>query len=240
MANYTLEIPSPGLAPTEKYDVVFTEAELKKRLPKYASDFKKAAENSKVLSSILTCFSYAGNGLGQITTDYETRGVMGWNKDWVVSSLVAENNLKRLTPEEKDIFKKYNIKFSKKGLSRALTYDDQYNQELNITIGAILIGQLIDNMYYGVKDSKFTWNQSNGNLRLDKIYAMYAVCYKNRYKDYVLNNIINFIREDKSTNANEFLNNSSKISGPEMFYMIDVRLLLCKNGYMELATKLNL
>lgn len=238
MANYTLEIPSPNLAPTDKYDTIFTETQLKERVPKYLSNFKTSAENSKVLASILICFAYAGNGLGQIETNHETRGVMGWNKDWVVSSLIAENNLKRLTPEEKNIFKKYNIKFSKKALSRALTFDDQYNQELNITIGAILIGQLIDNMYYGAKDTKFTWNQSNGKLRLDKIYAMYAVCYKNKYKDYVLNSIINFIREDNSTNANEFLNNSTKISGPEMFYLIDVRLLLCKNGYMELANKL--
>jgi len=238
MAKYTLEIPSPNLAPTDKYDVSFTETQLKERVPKYLTRFKKAAENSKVLSSILICFAYSGDGLGQIKLPYTTSGVMGWNKEWVASSLVAENNLKRLTPEEKEIFKKYDIKFTKKGLSRPLTYDDQYNVGLNMTIGAILIGQLIDNIYFGVKDTKFTWNQYNGNLRLDKILAMYCVCYCNN-ESYVHQEIVNFIREEASTNANDFLNNSTKIKGPEMFYTIRVRLLLCKNGYMELATKLN-
>lgn len=238
MANYTLEIPSPNLAPTDKYDVVFTETQLKERVPKYLTRFKKAAENSKVLSSILVCFAYSGDGLGQIQLPATTTGIMGWNKEWVVSALVAENNLKRLTPEEKEIFKKYDIKFTKKGLSRTLTYQDQYNVGLNMTIGAILIGQLMDNMYFGVKDTKFTWNQYNGNLRLDKILAMYCVCYCNN-ESYVHQEILNFIREDASTNTNDFLNNSTKIKGPDMFYTIRVRLLLCKNGYMELATKLN-
>ncbi|MEY4572864.1 MAG: hypothetical protein RLZ10_2121, partial [Bacteroidota bacterium] len=74
MANYTLEIPSPNLAPTDKYDVVFTETQLKERVPKYLTRFKKAAENSKVLSSILVCFAYSGDGLGQIQLPATTTG----------------------------------------------------------------------------------------------------------------------------------------------------------------------
>ena len=69
----------------------------------------------------------------------------------------------RLTQVEKDKLKSFGITFDAKGNTRKITQADLINPELNILIGAITLGQLMDK----------TWGTENGNIRMDRIIAWY-------------------------------------------------------------------
>lgn len=238
MAELILEIPSENVFPTEKYNADLTEKEIKARYPKYEKYFTNSSVNSKVNKSIVVGFAYACNGLGQVDTP-DNVGVMFWNKIWVSDALVGEYKLNRLTEEEKSIFKKYAIKFSKKGINRPITYADAQNPELNVTIGAIIIGQLIDNIYYGEKDTTYNWSVIDGKVRLDKILTMYLLTACNSFpmKE---KELLNFVRSENSKNTSEFLKNSKEQFPKVTLWYKRVQLLLCKNGYMELIVKMSI
>jgi hypothetical protein len=89
---------------------------------------------------------------------------MQWNREYAKQQLEDELSKKRMTEGEKSVLAKYGIKFDSNGKTRTITNSDQKKPELNITIGSIILGQLIDQ----------EWGTSpNGTIHLDRVIAVY-------------------------------------------------------------------
>ena len=235
MSNYTLSIPAENVTTAEPIAFDSMSSLLKKNYAKYSSFFKVAAENSKIDLSILLAFSFALSGVGENPGTHVdlTKGVIPWNLNFAPSFLKTEYDLQRLTESEKSIFKTHGIKFTKKGTTRVLTKADQLNAELNILIGSIIIGQLLDNIDEGKKDL-LVWNSNpDGVLRLDRIYAMYLL---SAYQPltYKLPSEVDKVRRDKSTQPSEFVSFGEK---NDLYWVRGVRNLIGKNGFFEIVLK---
>lgn len=131
----------------------------------YGSFIKTAAENSKIPAAMITSFIAVESG-GKVDAGpagHATQGLMQWNRQYAKAQLEDELAKGRITKEEKEILAKYNINFDAKGKTRTITNGDQLKPELNILIGSILLGQLVDT----------DWGTDNGQVRLDRIIAVY-------------------------------------------------------------------
>jgi hypothetical protein len=68
-----------------------------------------------------------------------------------------------MTKAEKDKLASYGITFDANGKTRAITNADQLKPELNILIGTIILGQLVDT----------DWGTENGEIKLERIISVY-------------------------------------------------------------------
>lgn len=232
MANYTLEVPSANVLPFDSINFDATSALLKSKYSNLSAVFKNAADTSNIDKNILVGVSYTLTGLGQFMgqSTSNSRGLMLWNRLFAPAFLQTEFVLGRLSEEEKSILKKNNFKINKRGLNRPITVNDQLNNEFNVMVGSIILGQLIDNIYKGKKDV-FSWNQTNGILRLDRIFAMYlaTVWYES---EYTVPTTIDLIRKDNSKTALEFIKTGKANNA---FWVNRVQNLIGKGGYLEIA-----
>ena len=177
MANLTISAPmiSPVVinSPTSWYatrDGLKTE--MKKTWANYGKWFKYYGEASKVPPAILLAFTMVESGGKPLAggSGSMTQGLMQWNRQYAAGkgnadfTLTKEFTKGRLTDAEKEKLKSFGITFDAKGNTRTLTQADLQNPELNILIGAITLGQYIDK----------TWGTDpNGNIRMDRIIALY-------------------------------------------------------------------
>ena len=166
MAITTLAIPSAGLtAPTSWGSRAAIKGMLEKIWKNYGTFIKFASENSKIPSPMLSSFIAVESG-GNATaggSGSKTQGLMQWNRDYAKAQLEDEFAKKRLTPDEKDKLAKFGIKFDASGKTRVITQADQIKPELNILIGSIVLGQLVDT----------TWGTQDGIIRLDRVISVY-------------------------------------------------------------------
>lgn len=166
MATTTLAIPSAGLiAPTSWGSRAAIKGMLEKIWKNYGTFIKFASENSKIPSPMLSSFIAVESG-GNATaggSSSKTQGLMQWNRDYAKAQLEDELAKGRLTPDEKDKLAKFGIKFDASGKTRVITQADQIKPELNILIGSIVLGQLVDT----------TWGTQDGIIRLDRVISVY-------------------------------------------------------------------
>lgn len=166
MATTTLSIPSSGLvSPTSWGSRASIKGMMQKIWTNYGKYIKFASENSKIPAPMLTAFIAVESG-GNPTAGgsaSKTQGLMQWNRDYAKSQLEDELAKKRLTPDEKDKLAAFGIKFDSSGKTRTITQADQVKPELNILIGSIVLGQLVDT----------TWGTDNGVIRLDRVISVY-------------------------------------------------------------------
>jgi soluble lytic murein transglycosylase-like protein len=166
MATTTLAIPSAGLtAPTSWGSRAAIKGMLEKIWKNYGTYLKFASDNSKIPSPMLTSFIAVESG-GNPTaggSSSKTQGLMQWNRDYAKAQLEDELAKGRLTPDEKDKLAKFGIKFDASGKTRTITQADQIKPELNILIGSIVLGQLVDT----------TWGTQDGVIRLDRVISVY-------------------------------------------------------------------
>lgn len=166
MATSTLLIPSAGLvSPTSWGSRASIKGMMEKIWKNYGSYIKFASENSKIPSNMLTSFIAVESG-GNPTaggSSSKTQGLMQWNRDYAQSQLETELKQGRMTPAEKDKLAAYGIKFNTAGKTRAITQADQVKPELNILIGSIVLGQLVDT----------AWGTQDGVIRLDRVISVY-------------------------------------------------------------------
>lgn len=232
MANYLLEVPSPNVSTFDVINFNDTLNTLKSRYNMFSSLINKSAETSNIDKKILVGVCYALTGIGQIMGDpsSNSKGLMFWNKIFAPNFIKTEFLLGRLSEEEKDIFKRNNFKLTKKGLNRPITSADQMNNEFNLMVGSIILGQLIDNIYNGKVDSN-KWNETNGVLRLDRIFAMYLATawYK---QNYIVQGNVDLIRTDTSKTVQQFMQ-IGKNNGA--FWLSKVQNLIGKGGYLEIS-----
>jgi hypothetical protein len=92
-----------------------------------------------------------------------TQGLMQWNRAYAQAQLEKELKQGRMTKGEKDKLASFGIKFDANGKTRAITNADQLKPELNILIGSIILGQLVDT----------DWGTENGEIKLDRIISVY-------------------------------------------------------------------
>lgn len=142
-----LDVPAQGLvAPTTWGSREAIKNMLQKINTNYGAFFKFASENSNIPVSALIAFCAVESG-GNPTAGgagHVTQGLMQWNRTYAKSQLETELAKGRMTPAEKDKLASFGIKFDSKGKTREITNADQLKPELNILIGSILLGQLID------------------------------------------------------------------------------------------------
>lgn len=173
MATSTLLIPAAGLTAPSSWG---TREQVKGMIEKiwnsYGKYIKFASENSKIPANMITAFISVESGSGSHPkgaspeaggAGSKTTGLMQWNRDYAKSQLETELKDGRMTPAEKEKLAVYGIKFDKDGKTRTITYADQIKPELNILIGSIVLGQLVDT----------DWGTQNGTIRLDRVISVY-------------------------------------------------------------------
>jgi hypothetical protein len=112
----------------------------------YGSFFKFASRESGIPEEILIAFCAVESG-GNPTAGgagHITQGLMQWNRNYAKSQLETEYAKGRLSVNEKNKLAQFGIKFNAQGKTRDITNADQLKPELNILIGTIILGQLID------------------------------------------------------------------------------------------------
>lgn len=232
MANYLLEVPAPNVSTFDVINFNDTLNTVKNRYNMFSNLINKSAETSNIDKKILVGVCYSLTGIGQIMGDSigNSNGLMLWNRIFAPNFIKTEFLLGRLSEQEKDIFKRNNFKLTKKGLNRPITAADQMNNEFNLMVGSIILGQLIDNIYNGKVDS-LKWNQTNGVLRLDRIFAMYLATawYK---QNYIVQGNVDLIRTDSSKTVQQFIQVGKNNSA---FWLSRVQNLIGKGGYLEIS-----
>jgi len=68
-----------------------------------------------------------------------------------------------MTKAEEDKLASFGIKFDANGKTRAITNADQLKPELNILIGTMILGQLVDT----------DWGTEDGEIKLDRVISVY-------------------------------------------------------------------
>ena len=176
MATSTVSIPAANLfAPEGIGKPEQVKKMIKEGLDNYGQYFKFASNNSKLPMEMLLAFAAVESGIGKMVggPGHPTRGIMQWNRQFAKTQLENEYKLGRMTPEEKDYLAKHNIKFDKDGKTRVITEADQMKPGLNILIGSILLGMYADSYIEGRKDKEPWGIDENGNLRIDRMIAVY-------------------------------------------------------------------
>lgn len=132
---------------------------------KYGTYIDFVSKESKLPKEMITAFIAVESG-GNATagaSGHITQGLMQWNRTYAKSQLETEKKLGRMTKAEQDKLASYGIKFDANGKTRAITNADQLKPELNILIGSMLLGQLVDT----------DWGTENGEIKLDRVIAVY-------------------------------------------------------------------
>lgn len=161
-----LTVPSSGLMSPQNWG---SRDSIKKMIQGIISRYRPfisfASATNKIPSAVIAAFIAVesggdpkAGGAGHIT-----QGLMQWNRDFAKENLETEYKLGRISEAEREKLAKFNIIFDKNGKTRQITNQDQLNPELNILIGAIILGQLIDSK----------WAYDGKELRLDRVIAVY-------------------------------------------------------------------
>jgi hypothetical protein len=166
MATLLVDVPASGLqSPSNWGSRTQIKSMLERIWKNYGSYIKFASLNSKIPSKVLVAFIAVESG-GKAdagSAGHITQGLMQWNRSYAKTQLERELSQNRMTPAEKSKLAEFGISFDANGKTREITNADQLKPELNILIGSIVLGQLIDN----------DWAKEGNKLRLDRVIAVY-------------------------------------------------------------------
>ncbi len=166
MATLLVDVPASGLqSPSNWGSRTQIKSMLERIWKNYGSYIKFASLNSKIPPKVLVAFIAVESG-GKAdagSAGHITQGLMQWNRSYAKTQLERELSQNRMTPAEKSKLAEFGIKFDANGKTREITNADQLKPELNILIGSIVLGQLIDN----------DWAKEGNKLRLDRVIAVY-------------------------------------------------------------------
>jgi soluble lytic murein transglycosylase-like protein len=166
MSEVRLVYPAKGLKSPTSWG---SKESIKKMMEKIYKDFGSAinfasAEANlppKMIASFIAVESGGNPKAG--ASGHVTQGLMQWNRTYAKSQLERELKEGRMTKAERDKLATYGIKFDANGKTRAITNADQLKPELNILIGTMLLGQLVDT----------DWGTEDGEIKLDRIISVY-------------------------------------------------------------------
>ena len=166
MAEVKLVYPATGLSSPTSWG---SKESIKKMLDKIDKDYgtyidfvaKESNLPKKMISSFIAVESGGNPKAG--ASGHVTQGLMQWNRTYTKSMLEREKKEGRMTKAEQDKLASFGIKFDANGKTRAITNADQLKPELNILIGTMILGQLVDT----------DWGTENGEIKLDRVIAVY-------------------------------------------------------------------
>lgn len=166
MATLLVDVPASGLqSPSSWGSRTQIKSMLERIWKNYGSYIKFASLNSKIPPKVLVAFIAVESG-GKAdagSAGHITQGLMQWNRSYAKTQLERELSQNRMTPAEKSKLAEFGISFDANGKTREITNADQLKPELNILIGSIVLGQLIDN----------DWAKEGNKLRLDRVISVY-------------------------------------------------------------------
>lgn len=166
MAQVKLVYPATGLVSPASWG---SKESIKKMIDtinsKYGTYIDFVSRESNLPKEMIASFIAVESG-GNATaggSGHITQGLMQWNRTYAKAQLEKELKEGRLSKNEKDKLASYGIKFDANGKTRAITNADQLKPELNILIGSIILGQLVDT----------DWGTEDGEIKLDRVIAVY-------------------------------------------------------------------
>lgn len=165
MAVTTLSVPVSGLPSPTKWG---SRAQIKGMLEKiwknYGTFISNASVNSNIPKAIIASFIAveSGGNASAGAAGHVTQGLMQWNRNYAKSQLETELNNGRMTDGEKAVLKKYGV-MTANNTFRDVTNADQLKPELNIAIGSIVLGRLLDE----------SWAKSDRGYHLDRVISVY-------------------------------------------------------------------
>ncbi len=166
MGVVKLNYPAEGLvSPTSWGSKESIKNMMNKIYKDYGSYIDFVAKESNLPKEMIASFiavESGGNpkagGSGHIT-----QGLMQWNRTYAKAMLEKEKKEGRMTKGEQDKLASFGIKFDANGKTRVITQADQVKTELNILIGTMTLGQLVDT----------DWGTEDNEIKLDRIIAVY-------------------------------------------------------------------
>jgi soluble lytic murein transglycosylase-like protein len=166
MAEVKLVYPATGLtAPTSWGSKESIKKMMQTILSKYGTYIDFVSKESNLPKEMIASFiavESGGNSKAGASGNV-TQGLMQWNRTYAKDMLEREKKQGRMTKAEQDKLATFGIKFDANGKTRAITNADQLKPELNILIGTMLLGQLVDT----------DWGTEDGEIKLDRIIAVY-------------------------------------------------------------------
>jgi soluble lytic murein transglycosylase-like protein len=165
MAATTLLVPVVGLpSPTKWGSRAAIKGQLEKIWKNYGTFISNASANSNIPKPIIASFIAveSGGNPNAGASGHVTQGLMQWNRNYAKSQLEKEYKNGRMTEGEKAVLKKYGV-MTANNTFRDVTNADQLKPELNIAIGSIVLGQLLDE----------SWAKSDKGYHLDRVIAVY-------------------------------------------------------------------
>lgn len=218
MATLNLSAPTVGLtAPTSWGSRPQIEAQLRKIWTNYGKYIQFASKESGIAPEVLVAFISVESG-GNPTaggSGSPTQGLMQFNRSYVKAQLKNEFTAKRLSDAEKSKLAAYGFKFDASGNTRDFTQADLVKPELNVLVGSIVLGQLIDQPFA----------VQNGNLRLDKVITTYNSGLYSKWSKIAM--------ASNSTNAKQ-LHDELAGNKTTQYY---IRKILGTNGAVDISTK---
>lgn len=174
MANYILRVPELSLQSDTK--VWASRQVLTNNLLRTYKSYKPyidavAKDNNIPIQIILGFIIVESMGRKNVTSGGGTViGLMQWTVSQANGVLKNEYIKGRFSENELSVLKKYGFVFDKNGNTKKMTVELGLKPELNILIGAIWLGQIID----GVQNTTTGWAVEKDNtLRIDKIISAY-------------------------------------------------------------------
>lgn len=216
MAELTVAIPVAGLtSPASFGSREAIKNLMQKGWDKYGQYFKFASKQSGIPVKALFAFATAESGLNPTAGSGLTKGIMQTNYSYLKSQLENEYKSGRLSDEEKSKLAYYGIKFDSNGKTREITQADNLKPELAILLGAIVLGQIIDQPYI----------REGNNIRLDKAIVLFNTGLYSKWSKIAKNS--------KSTSALELVNELSGNSVSQAY----IRKIMGSNGILDIASK---
>jgi soluble lytic murein transglycosylase-like protein len=166
MAEVRLKFPADGLvAPTSWGSRDSIKKMLENIYKNYGTYIDFVAKESNLPKEMIASFIAVESGGNEKagSSGHITQGLMQWNRNFTKAMLEKELKEGRMTKAEKDKLASYGITFDSSGKTRAITNADQLKPELNILIGTMILGQLVDT----------DWGTENGEIKLDRVIAVY-------------------------------------------------------------------
>lgn len=165
MSTARFNVPATGLVRPSSWG---SREAVKGQLQKIWRDYKPyiefASEQSNIPKEILVAFISVESGGNPKAgaAGHVTQGLMQWNRNYAQAQLEKELKSGRLNDAEKKKLEAYGIKFTN-GKTRAITNADQLKPELNILIGSIILGQMIDT----------DWGTEDNEIKMERVIAVY-------------------------------------------------------------------
>jgi len=166
MGQVQLKYPAEGLtAPTSWGSKESIKNMMSKIYKDYGSYITFVAKESNLPEKLIASFIAveSGGNAKAGASGHVTQGLMQWNRTYAKAMLEKEKKEGRMTKAEQDKLASYGIKFDANGKTRAITNADQLKPELNILIGTMTLGQLVDT----------DWGTEDDEIKLDRIIAVY-------------------------------------------------------------------